>query len=80
MAAKPPRPLFDAPNFTLVLPQARTRAGTGQTTKDLSEHPWAGVDVTMTLVARDEANNEGRSSRTRCGCRNGRSPSRCRAR
>ena len=60
--AKPPRPLFDAPNFALVLPQARTRAGAGQTTKDLSEHPWAGVDVAMTLVARDEANNEGRSS------------------
>jgi uncharacterized protein (TIGR02302 family) len=60
--AKPPRPLFDAPNFTLVLPQARTRAGAGQTTKDLSEHPWAGVDVAMTLLARDEANNEGRSN------------------
>jgi uncharacterized protein (TIGR02302 family) len=60
--SKQPRPLFDAPNFTLVLPQARTRAGTGQTTKDLSEHPWAGVDVAMTLVARDEANNEGRSA------------------
>ncbi len=60
--AKPPRPLFDAPNFALALPQARTRAGTGQTTKDLSEHPWAGVDVAMTLVARDEAGNEGRSS------------------
>ena len=59
---KPPRPLFDAPNFTLVLPQARTRNGAGQTTKDLSEHPWAGVDVAMTLVARDEANNEGRST------------------
>ena len=63
--AKPPRPLFDAPNFTLVLPQARTRAGAGQTTKDLTEHPWAGVDVTMTLVARDEANNEGRSDAAR---------------
>ena len=45
-----------------MLPQARTRAGVGQTTKDLSEHPWAGVDVAMTLVARDEANNEGRSA------------------
>jgi hypothetical protein len=32
-----------------VLPQARTRNGVGQTTKDLSEHPWAGADVTMTL-------------------------------
>jgi uncharacterized protein (TIGR02302 family) len=60
--AKPPRPLFDAPNFTLVLPQPRTRSGAGQTTKDLSEHPWAGVDVAMTLVARDEASNEGRST------------------
>ena len=60
--AKPPRPLFDAPNFTLVLPQSRTRAGAGTTTKDLSEHPWAGVDVAMTLVARDEGSNEGRSA------------------
>ena len=28
--SKPPRPLFDAPNFTLVLPQARTRTGVGR--------------------------------------------------
>ena len=28
---------------------------------DLAEHPWAGVDVDLTLVARDEAGNEGRS-------------------
>jgi uncharacterized protein (TIGR02302 family) len=61
-AGTPPHPLYDAPNFTLALPQARTRNGVGQTTKDLTEHPWAGVDVVMTLTARDEANNEGRSS------------------
>jgi uncharacterized protein (TIGR02302 family) len=59
---KPARPLFEAPNFPLVLPQARTRSGVGQTTKDLTEHPWAGIDAIMTLTARDEANNEGRSS------------------
>ena len=59
---KTPRPLYGAPDFTLVLPQARTKSGVGQTTKDLTEHPWAGVDAVMTLVARDEANNEGRSS------------------
>ena len=58
---KPPRPLYGAPDFTLVLPQARTRNGVGQTLKDLTEHPWAGVDVVMTLYARDEANNEGQS-------------------
>jgi uncharacterized protein (TIGR02302 family) len=56
-----PRPLFAAPDFTLVLPHARTKNGAAQTIKDLTEHPWAGVDVVMTLVARDEANNEGRS-------------------
>jgi uncharacterized protein (TIGR02302 family) len=59
---QPPRALFDAPDFPLVLPQARTKNGVGQTTKDLTEHPWAGVDVAMTLTARDEAGNEGQSA------------------
>src|SRR5262249_18618638 len=38
----PARPLYDAPDFPLVLPQARTKNGVGQSTKDLTEHPWAG--------------------------------------
>jgi len=58
---KPPRPLFSAPDYALVLPQQRTRASTAQTTHDLTEHPWAGTDVMLTLTARDEAGNEGRS-------------------
>jgi uncharacterized protein (TIGR02302 family) len=44
-----------------VLPNARTRNGVGQTVKDLSEDPYAGADVTLTLTAKDEAGNEGRS-------------------
>jgi uncharacterized protein (TIGR02302 family) len=56
-----PRPLFDPPQFSLVLPNARTRNGVGQTVRDLSEDPYAGADVTLTLTARDEAGNEGRS-------------------
>ncbi|WP_398482759.1 TIGR02302 family protein [Tardiphaga sp.] len=66
-AAKPadskvkPRPLFDPPSFSLVLPNARTRNGVGQTVKDLSEDPYAGADVTLTLTAKDEAGNEGKS-------------------
>jgi uncharacterized protein (TIGR02302 family) len=56
-----PRPLFDPPQFALVLPNARTRNGVGQTVKDLSEDPYAGADVTLTLTARDEAGNEGHS-------------------
>jgi uncharacterized protein (TIGR02302 family) len=60
-AAAPPRPLFDPPRFPLMLPNAHTRNGVGQTLKDLSEDPYAGADVTLTLTARDEAGNEGRS-------------------
>jgi uncharacterized protein (TIGR02302 family) len=60
-ADKPRRPLFTAPDFALTLPQARTRNGAAQTTRDLTEHAWAGAEVVMTLVAKDEAGNEGRS-------------------
>ena len=55
------RPLFEPPQFALVLPNARTRNGVGQTVKDLSEDPYAGADVTLTLTAKDEAGNEGKS-------------------
>ena len=55
------RPLYAAPDYALTLPQARTRAGVAQTTHDLSDHVWAGAEVVLTLVARDEAGNEGRS-------------------
>src|SRR5207302_4125431 len=59
--AAEPRPLFDPPQFPLVLPNARTRNGVGQTVKDLSEDPYAGADITLTLTAKDEAGNEARS-------------------
>lgn len=58
---KAPRPLFGGPAITLTLPQVRTRNGVAQTTQDLSEHPWAGAEVQLTLTARDEAGNEGKS-------------------
>ena len=38
-------PLFGPPEMPLSLPQARVKNGVGQTTKDLSEHPWAGAEV-----------------------------------
>lgn len=55
------RPLFQPPQFALALPNARTRNGVGQTVKDLSEDPYAGADVTLTLTVKDEAGNEGKS-------------------
>ena len=37
------------------------RTASARPARTLPSHPWAGAIVTMTLVARDEANNEGRS-------------------
>jgi uncharacterized protein (TIGR02302 family) len=60
-AAPAARPLYEAPSIPLSLPQLRTREGAGETIRDLTSHPWAGAKVKMTLVARDEADQEGRS-------------------
>ncbi|MGA9893408.1 MAG: TIGR02302 family protein, partial [Xanthobacteraceae bacterium] len=60
-AGAKPHPLFGPPDFALVLPQARTKNGIGQTIKDLTDHPWAGAEVTMTLAAHDEGGNVGKS-------------------
>ncbi len=59
--ALPPRPLIEAPNFPLSLPQARTKNGVGNTVKDLTEHPWAGAKLRLTLTAKDEGGNQGKS-------------------
>ena len=56
-----PHPLYGPPDFSLILPQARTKSGVAQTIKDVTDHPWAGAEVVMTLTARDEGGNEGRS-------------------
>jgi uncharacterized protein (TIGR02302 family) len=56
-----PRPLVGPPDFPLSLPQARTRSGSSESSKDLTQHPWAGVKATVRLAARDEGGNEGLS-------------------
>lgn len=55
------RSLVDPPKAPLQLPPAGDEAGEAETTIDLSEHPWAGAKVEMTLIARDEGGNEGKS-------------------
>lgn len=55
------RPLVGAPDFALSLPQGRSKNGQAQSLRDLTSHPWAGATVRLTLVARDEAGQEGRS-------------------
>jgi len=55
------RPLVDAPRFPLSLPPRSSSASTGETIRDLTSHPWAGSEVDLTLIARDEAGQEGYS-------------------
>ena len=55
------RSLVEPPKMALALPGGAGGLGEGETTGDLSEHPWAGARVTMSLVARDEGGNEGSS-------------------
>jgi uncharacterized protein (TIGR02302 family) len=44
--------LVEAPEFPLVLP-ADTRNGETETTRDLSDHPWAGSDIQLQLHVKD---------------------------
>ncbi len=53
------RPLAELPPLPLTLPQARTRSGNGQTARDFTTHPFAGLQVAVKLKARDDAGNEG---------------------
>ncbi|MGI9382618.1 MAG: TIGR02302 family protein, partial [Methyloligellaceae bacterium] len=53
--------LAAAPLIPLTLPRANAKVAEGRTYKDLTAHPWAGLKVQMTLVARDQAGQEGRS-------------------
>jgi uncharacterized protein (TIGR02302 family) len=55
------RSLVDPPHIPLLLPPPPDLSGEAETTADLSEHPWAGARVDMTLTARDEGGNEGSS-------------------
>ncbi len=52
-------PLYDAPEISLALPRRGTKEA--NTSKDLTEHPWAGQKVALTLVVTDAAGHTGRS-------------------
>lgn len=55
------QPLFGAPDYNLTIPRSEIRDGEAATARDVSEHPWAGLDVDITLVAADAVGQEGRS-------------------
>lgn len=62
--ASPPenaRPLYEAPDLPLSLPRRGADENRAKTSRDLTEHPWAGVEVGMRLAAVDDAGQEATS-------------------
>jgi uncharacterized protein (TIGR02302 family) len=47
--------LFEAPKLAVKLKKSNTKDETGKTTQDLTAHPWAGLNVTVMLTAKDAA-------------------------
>ena len=54
-------PLLEPPVMPLQLPRTNAKRVDGKATQDLTAHPWAGLKVLMTLVARDQAGQMGES-------------------
>ena len=57
-----PRTLAPPPQAALQLPPTAKGAGDARTTVDLSEHPWAGAEVVMTLSAVSISGKTGESA------------------
>ena len=55
------RPLVKPPTIILSLPRQRLRQGAAKLSRDLSQHPFAGGKVNITLVAKDGAGQVGKS-------------------
>ncbi|EHH13335.1 hypothetical protein MEA186_03854 [Mesorhizobium amorphae CCNWGS0123] len=49
------RPLYGPPDLPLVLPRRGGKGNAAKTSKDLTEHVWAGSNIKLTLVATDDA-------------------------
>ncbi|MCE9648562.1 MAG: TIGR02302 family protein [Parvibaculum sp.] len=52
-------PRVTPPAISLSLPTQRPRNAQGETYVDLTPHPWAGLPVNISLVAKDDAGHEG---------------------
>ncbi len=48
-------PLYGPPDLPLALPRRGGKANAARTTKDLTEHVWAGASIKLSLVATDDA-------------------------
>ena len=55
------RPLYEAPEVPLTLPRREAQPPVGKTSRDLTDHVWAGARIAMTLKVADAAKQEARS-------------------
>ncbi len=55
------KPLGTPPIYPLNLPEQNTKEGEGETFRDLTRHPWAGLVATLYLSATDEGENTSQS-------------------
>ena len=55
------RPLYGAPEMPLILPRRGHEDAAAEASRDLTEHPWAGSKVRLTLKAIDDAGQEAQS-------------------
>jgi uncharacterized protein (TIGR02302 family) len=53
--------LFDPPAFPVTLKKSSAREIEDRTVNDLTAHPWAGLNVDITLEAKDQAGKTGKS-------------------
>jgi uncharacterized protein (TIGR02302 family) len=53
--------MINPPVMPLQLPRTNAKKVEGRATQDLTAHPWAGLKVRMTLLARDQAEQTGKS-------------------
>ncbi|MDW6026105.1 TIGR02302 family protein [Mesorhizobium sp. BAC0120] len=60
--AKDAYPLYKAPEMQLALPRRGAKNNVAKTTRDLTEHVWAGAPVRITLRAVDAAGQEAKSA------------------
>ena len=56
------RSLVPAPRIALPMPGDHRSGEEAKTTADLTDHAWAGARIRLTLLVRDEAEQEGRSA------------------
>ncbi|RWC28983.1 MAG: TIGR02302 family protein [Mesorhizobium sp.] len=55
------RPLYGPPEMPLSLPRRGGKSNAARTSKDLTEHVWAGSSIKLTLVATDDAGHSASS-------------------